>query len=221
MSDKKIESWQIDQKELTAYLHKNKVDSLKSAILQTYEFYRENEQVQFIGDKNNFYLDHIDTLKKINSSMSYIHIVRDGRDVACSYLQLMNKKYTSKYAPILPTNITEIASSWSQNNNKIRAGIPPEKIITIRLEDLVEKPENELKRVCKFLGYKYDIKMLDYYKNSDNYEPKEYDEWKSKNKKPIENDNFKFKRILSQADIAEFEKVAADTLAHFGYELLS
>jgi Sulfotransferase family len=64
------------------------------------------------GDKNNFYRHHLAELATLFPSAGFVHIVRDGRDVAASYRALSTLSAGSKYAPRLPTAIAEIAADW-------------------------------------------------------------------------------------------------------------
>lgn len=219
LQTKKIESWNINKKELLAFLNNNNVNDLKEAILYTYKYYGSLAGAEVIGDKNNFYLNHVNTLKVINPNMSYIHIIRDGRDVACSYLELMKKNYTSEYAPKLTTKISEIANEWKLNNQLISNNLKGLNSITVRLEDLIENPSKELAKICGLLELEYEEVMLKYYSQAENFEPVEYDQWKEKNKKPLSNDNYKYKRKLTAEQITEFNQIAKKVIHKYGYEL--
>lgn len=219
LQTKKIESWNINKKELLAFLNNNNVNDLKEAILYTYKYYGSLAGSEVIGDKNNFYLNHINTLKVINPNMSYIHIIRDGRDVACSYLELMKKNYTSEYAPKLTTKISEIANEWKLNNQLISNNLKSLNSITVRLEDLIENPSKELAKICGLLELEYEEGMLKYYSQAENFEPVEYDQWKGKNKRPLSNDNYKYKRKLTSEQVTEFNQIAKKVIHKYGYEL--
>lgn len=219
LATKKIESWQLDKEALLEYLYDQNILTLKEAILATYQYYGDVNGAELLGDKNNFYLHHISTLKELNPNLKYIHLIRDGRDVACSYLELMKKSYSSEYAPKLATKVSEIASEWSDNNQLISQALIEQQFILVRLEDLIEQPQMELEKICKFLGVDREKQMLDFYSKTENFEPSEYDEWKSKNKKPLINDNYKYRSILPVEDILEFNTVAKESILKFGYEL--
>lgn len=219
MKTKKIESWNINSNDFLYFLNKEGASSLVDGILLTYKYFGANTK-KIIGDKNNFFIHHINTLRAINPSLKYIHIIRDGRDVACSYIELMQKEYSSTYAPKFATDITEIAQEWVVNNEKIKRELDEQSYILIRLEDLVANPEFELQRICNFLGTSYESDMLNYHLRKENYEPQEYDEWKAKNKKAIENDSFKYRRLLKCSEVAAFENVASESLKSFGYKIV-
>ena len=84
----------------------------------------------------------------------YIHLVRDGRDVARSCIQMGwdGNVYTGCDRWI------EAEELWSS----FREAIPSERRLELRYEGLIEQPEAELRRICRFLGIEYDEGMLSY-----------------------------------------------------------
>lgn len=218
----KIENWNLDPENLLYYLESKKARCLTSAINLVYKYYSEkcNANIALIGDKNNYFIHHIPELRELSPNAKFIHIVRDGRDVACSYRNVMSKKINSKYAPKLPIGMKEIAEEWSENNRGIRTELRNSDHILVRLEDLTANPELELSGICEFLNVKYEGRMLDYYKMEENsFEPKEYDQWKLKNKQPIFNEVDAYKDSLLVVEIKEFEKYAKDELLEYKYRV--
>ena len=55
------------------------------------------------GDKNNFHVLHVAEIDSLFPDCLFVHIVRDVRDVACSYRELKTLKSTSPYKPSLPS----------------------------------------------------------------------------------------------------------------------
>ena len=85
----------------------------------------------------------------------FVHIVRDGRDVALSH-------ETYRYG--LAT-LVEVAEKWQQELRcSIRMGrlLGPERYYIVRYEDLVRSPESSLQALCRFLGIPYSDSMLNY-----------------------------------------------------------
>ncbi|PHR93447.1 MAG: hypothetical protein COA80_13555 [Leeuwenhoekiella sp.] len=144
-----------------------------------------------------------------------IFIVRDGRDVACSYLELEHKKINSMYSPNLTNDVTEIAKEWCKSV-EIMSRWTAAGALSIRYEDLVLDPNATLQNVCEFLNVAYSENMLDYYKNND--EPEEFKAWKGKTFEPIEASSVgRYKRELSLEQLADFEKISEDVLRKVGY----
>jgi hypothetical protein len=217
---RKFDTWSIDINELKTYLLQLKLNTYRDICIAIYQFKVNNKTnlEQLVGDKNNFYLDYIDQIKLISPESKFVCIVRDGRDVACSYLDLMNREITSTYAPKLNTGMSAIAKEWKENNLKLNSLSEDERVI-VRYEDLIQAPEQALTKVCQFLGKEYHPSMLEFYKQSNSDEPAEFLQWKEKTQEPVAKNNFnKFIKILTPQQIAEFELVAEDVLNAYGYE---
>lgn len=220
---KKIESWCLDYVALERFLGDHRVDNKIDAIKAVYRFYVDTckPSARLIGDKNNFYIHHIDVLSRVSPTAKFIHIVRDGRDVACSYRGLMAKRIVSDYAPRLAVDIAEIATEWRDNNAEIIAALAHRQSLRIRLEQLVSEPRRVLEQVCHFLDVGFDAAMLSYYQDSNEsfFEPREFDQWKAKNRQPLVNENYKYRTELSASEITEFNCIAGDMLLRLGYSL--
>ena len=79
-------------------------------------------------------------------------LVRDGRDVALSLRRM----------PFGPNNAWAAAQWWARG---IRAGARaqrehPGAVLTVRYEDLAQRPQEEVRRLCSFLGLGYADDML-------------------------------------------------------------
>lgn len=225
-SSKKMETWNLDFNLVKANIYKqNPKDylTLSQIIYQTYAFHRAKEPT-VIGDKNNYYINHLETLYQLVPSAKFLHIIRDGRDVACSYQELAKLDTNSPYKPDLPTNIEAIANEWLINNSNIlefSKKIMRENFLSIRYEDLVLAIREQAELMCSFLGISYDANMLQYYKdNKQNVEePISTLDWKKKTlEKPDTNNINKYKKILSIQEIENFNSVGGDMLRRFRYE---
>lgn len=219
----KIENWNLDFKRLLTSLTKEHINNITDAINMTYIFYANSIKGNrcLIGDKNNYFLHHINSLLQLSPNAKFIHIIRDGRDVACSYKGLMSRDIKSKYAPNLPVKIQDIAIEWKENNQKIITDLIGLPVYNVKLEDLIDHPEDELAGLCRFLGINYEQNMLDYHKKeySNLFEPKDFDQWKLKNRKTLINDSYKYKTILTINEIKIFEKYAGEKLKLWGYKV--
>lgn len=176
------------------------------------------------GDKNNFHLNHLNELSELYSNARFLHIVRDGRDIACSYREVMAAKSNSPYAPRLATGIEEIALEWSNNVLKIDAFMSQmqgEAAMTIRYEDLVKTPASIMTSICEWLGMAFEAEMLEFYSvnRTKKIEPELTLDWKKQTLQPI-NDKFvsRYTCLLSAAEIHEFQKIASAAFKRFCYE---
>lgn len=222
---KKFETWNLDEHEITNYLLKAKPSNYSELCESVYRFYGKKlkSEVQSWGDKNNYYIHHLRLLNKIFPNAKYIHLIRDGRDVASSYIDLTKISVEKKYKPSLPSNIKEIAEEWEENNNKISAflnEVPENRKICIKFEKFVINPSIVLKKLCLFLNINYDACALNYYKEENRLfgEPAELMEWKKKTlQKPSKDVIGRYKSCLSKREVELFEEKAKKSLIKYDY----
>lgn len=223
LSSKKIETWLLDRNDLFSYLVKKKPDNYGDLVLYVYLYWAKKRSCspKLIVDKNNYYIYHLNELNKIWTESKYIFIVRDGRDVACSYLALSKTNYKSKYKPKLKNKITDIAFEWSDNNSRILDFLQSKEktdYIIVRFEDLIDNPIETMNAILKIFDMEYNDRMIHYYNYND--EPNETIEWKLKTKQKLDPSSIgKYRDILSQEEINLYNNIAEPTLKLFNYNV--
>ena len=111
------------------------------------------------GDKTPQYLDRMPLISALLPEARFVHIIRDGRDVALSWQKTW-------FAP--SQDLAVLAQLWEQ---AIRFGqtdatrLPH--YMEIRFEALVEQPERELRRLCAFVELPFSDAMLRYHEGAD------------------------------------------------------
>ena len=222
---RKFETWELDKESLDLAIQ-NKLPSNYTALVSlVYQQYAEEIKPTFHrwGDKNNYYINHIPLIRTLFPQAKFIYIVRDGRDVACSYIELSKREISSKYKPVLPVSIEAIAKEWAQNNQAALSQfqiMPAEQWHRVRYEDLVRDTAAELKGICDFLGETYAPEMELYFQNQQGKEPKEFLSWKEKTKmKPQTSQIGRYKREWEADQIQVFNQIAGSLLTSFEYDL--
>jgi hypothetical protein len=222
---RKIEYWKLDKQGLMEFLQEKRPLSYSELVSRVYEWYGISQGRTFErwGDKNNFYIDHILTIKAMFPDTHFVHIVRDGRDVACSYKKLGETKIASNYAPRLPGRIEEIAEHWKANINialQSFTAIGWENVFEVRFEDLITDTEATLQSLCNKLGEEYDSSMLQYHVRNKAYElePKDFKPWKEKNlRPPIRAEVERYKTELPEHKVLAFQRIAERELTRYKY----
>lgn len=219
----KFETWGIDRPYLKSQIISKKPESYSSLNEIVYRSYCKEEFILW-GDKNKLWKEKLRVILKHYPKAKFIHIVRDGRDVACSYIELSEKNLTSKYAPNLPADIVKIAVKWKENINYIDQfliELNVDQSLTVRYEDFINHKEVIVKKICDFLSLEYPEAGLDHLKTSNHFaEPTEFLQWKEKIQLPLQKDNVeKFKNILSKNQIKNFEDVANYELIKYNYTI--
>tara|TARA_R110002049_G_scaffold227647_1_gene399782 strand:- start:425 stop:1291 length:867 start_codon:yes stop_codon:yes gene_type:complete len=221
-TSKKIETWDLDYSALSTLIKEEKPKSYKeltSLVILQYGL-QNNKHATALGDKNNYYVDHLGMLNQIYPEAKYLIIVRDCRDVVCSYLNVNALTTDSKYKPKFPETIKEMSLDWLNKNTEILnflKSINASNYVLIRYEDLLIRPKEELQKCTEVLGLEFETKMLDYYKN--NLEPSALLDWKKKTNEQIDiNNTKKYLEQLSNSEINEIMSVSGDLMNKFGYK---
>jgi protein-tyrosine sulfotransferase len=106
---------------------------------------------------------HLDFLLMLAPNAYYIHITRDGRDVAMS--QLAKKgSFFSDLKEYRRIGFANLLKRWAEWEERIRALLYRDgvKVVHIKYEDLIADPAHELQRITAFLGVPFEAAMLDY-----------------------------------------------------------
>ena len=221
LTSKKMESWNLNFNSLSNFIKEQEPKNYKDLSACVYYLYGQKKSTPItIVDKNNYYIDHLDWLKSLWPNARFLHLVRDGRDVSCSYREIESLNTDSIYKPKLPQKISEIAIEWTKNNQNIEAEMSQGNYMLVRYEDLILKTTETLKDVCDFLAVGFHQSMLNYYKmdKSNQVEPLETLDWKKKTKeKPDSNRIGYYKQNLSSREIVEFENIANKGLKKYEY----
>lgn len=224
-ASRKFDTWNIQKHELFESLAKSEPKSYMEAVASVYLCYGQTLCRTFKrwGDKNNYYLHHISELNEIFPKAQFIHIIRDGRDVACSYREVNRKFIDNIYAPKLPDNIVSITEEWRNNINEITrslSNLGNNMSTEVRFTDLVMMPEKTLQRLSSFLGVEYDSSMLNYHvvNKKRKLEPEKFIAWKEKTLLPPQHTTIgRYIKDLSSDEIETFESIAGDILQKYKF----
>ena len=163
------------------------------------------------GDKTPRYVEHIPLLARLWPEARFVHLVRDGRNVALSYADV----------PFGPKTVVRAADLWA---GRVRMGLVAgralggERYLEIRYEDLVDDAEGEAKDLCDFLGLDFDSGMLDYTERARGAvlpRAKKYNPHVAE--RPISKVR-SWEESMPPAHVEVFEAVAGDVLSELGYE---
>jgi hypothetical protein len=226
LATRKFEFWNLDEFELKESLDGQKPEDYAGLVAAVYKCYagKVKAGASVWGDKNNSYVREVDCLRVLFPNARFIHIVRDGRNVAVSYRRLRHRDMQSRYAPVLPFDVAEIAREWSGNVLRVEEALDRfadrSRALTTTLEDLTYRPRETLEDVCRLLELRFDQSMLEYHRLTfaEGGEPDEFLQWKERNVQPVEaTDRKEYVDALSVAEIRTFEEIAGPALKRFGY----
>jgi hypothetical protein len=153
LTNPKYRRWWMSEHEVRVAVCDRAPPSYSALVAAVFGVYARRQGKPRWGDKTPWYAMHIDLLDELFPEAVFVHIVRDGREVAASLAEVGDRD------PI------EAAQYWRKVVSRARdAGtrLGAARFCHIRLEDLIAEPEKTLRRVCAVVGETYTPGMLDY-----------------------------------------------------------
>lgn len=203
----------IDTDEFHDKLKKNRNIKLKDIIDIVYDHYLKMENKSIWGDKTPPYIKILPELISLYPEARFIHLIRDGHDVAMSFYKLQWK------GRWLANNVTEWNDSIDKYIEYKRTKII-DRILEIKYENLVVDTENTIKTICTFIGLSFEPKMLYWEKEIFNKIPKrEIGAHKKVFRRPKKADIYRWKKESSDVDIFIIESYLKKNLKAMGYDV--
>lgn len=157
-------------------------------------------------------LDHMEVVNSWFPDARFLHIIRDGRDVALSHQTM----------PYGSGNIAECARAWTERTTtSVKMGriLGADRYMTVRFEDLVLRTRYSLERICAFLKVPFDEAMLRYGDMVNEKIPENRRWlWPSISRPPQESKVDQWRRRMTASQRIVFERIAGGTLRSWGYE---
>lgn len=179
------------------------------------------------GDKTPGYLAHMALLQRVLPEVRFVHLIRDGRDVALSLRETW----------FAPGSIEKAADWWVWSI--IRARTEAKEVgfyLEVRYEDLILETESTLRRICAFVDLEWAPAMLRYHTSAENRLAELGDvaappggrvvpgadrrRILSRTSSPPQSDRVaRWRRELALAERERYEAVAGALLRELGYEV--
>jgi len=157
LSIERLSFWDVDLS--AAFVELTRIDTEKRSLaiiiytIFQYHLKQHKPGARIWGDKTPVNTIRLKWIHRLFSEAKYIHMLRDGRDVANSF-------YKAGLFPDLQT----AAFRWNlsvKTVEKFKRKITPNKILTVRYENLVQNPQEIVEKVCHFLSVEFIPEMLD------------------------------------------------------------
>jgi hypothetical protein len=103
-------------------------------------------QLRYWGDKHPHHSHCLPFIAELYPQARYVYLVRDPRDVACSIGRMASADHA------------EVLRSWRDMADQYEAfvqGLGPDRVLTLRYEDLVEDDQGTARRVFDWLALDY------------------------------------------------------------------
>ena len=207
-----LREWDVPLEEVRPRLREGM--PLGDAIAVVYETYAADRGKPRWGDKTPMYMAYLPLLERLFPTALYVHLIRDGRDAATSFLSMPRGIVTESWAH--PRTPAAFACQWRTEVEAAcalgrRVG---GRYLEVRYEDLVEAPAAAIEQVCRFAGLVFDPSMLAYADEVDVSAKPHQQRLREAPRPGVRN----WRSELSPDDVAAFEAVGGDLLAGLGYE---
>ena len=163
----------IHNKEVVHYIDYETLQTLtKSGIDRVLGGYARRKSKEVLVEKSPSNLWFFPALADLYPDAKFIQIIRDGRDVVCSHLEV-GRRHAKMGKSLDPVNGIMLVSAldgailWNTaiehgeslcgSGSRLHA---ERRCITVKYEDLVFRTEAELRRICTFLEVPFDPGML-------------------------------------------------------------
>ena len=211
LGDEHFQAWGMPEAELRTHLRDDAPADVAEAVRAMFHMRATAAGKPRYGDKSPPYVMRLALLAPAFPEGRFIHLVRDGRDVALAFMD----------ADFGPERAAHLALHWRLRVERGRqAGtvLGSGRYLEVHYEDLVATPEPVLRTICEFIDLDYDDSMLGYQTRVDEIVQFDPEPWNHRNlEKPPTVGLRDWRSQMSPRDVARFELLAGPTLRKFGY----
>ncbi len=201
----------IDPERLRASLHGVQSVGYGEAWRRVLALYAAAKGKHRYGHKNPGFVEHLGTVASWWPEARFVHIHRDGRDVA---LSMVEQGWG-------PNNVAGAARWWATRVAAGRRGgdaLGPDRYLEVRYEELVADPEAALRRICRFVALEYRPEMLGYQHEALESIPERFRHRHGHLTEAPRLGIRDWRRDMPARSVGVFEAVAGPELSTLGYE---
>lgn len=204
--------WGLSQEEVRDALRDVTPQDVIQAARAVFGVYAARQGKPRYGDKTPSYLPHLVLLAEAVPEARFVHLIRDGRDVALSWV---GRDWG-------PSSLAQAAVYWVANvESGRRAGrwLGPDRYVEVQYERLVIEPEPTVRRLCAFLDLPFDPAMLTYSRRAPELAASDPNPGDHQGlfRPPVAGVR-DWRRDMSSTDAAAFHVLAGDVLEQLGYD---
>ena len=163
---KRFDFWRIDLEKLKSDIlaceGENSYETICKVVHYNNNSIFDKQEIKIIGDKNPKYSSYTKNLIAVFPNAKFIHIIRDYR---AHFLSMRNAGFPKAIVSLSSYLWKDSAKNMDRLKNKY-----PNKIYSLRYEDLVNEPEFYIKQMAAFLEIEHVPEVIEYYKKRDEFE---------------------------------------------------
>jgi hypothetical protein len=198
--------------DLRGALDGDPIADVPDAVRRIFASYAARRGKHRYGDKMPGYVLRIDLLAGMFPEARFVHIIRDGRDVALSAMAI----------PGTRDGVVAHSQNWrTRVTEGQRAGerLGPDRYREVRYEALVAEPEAEVAGLCSYLDLEYDPAMLRFFERRRGVPDKlAVNPRHARLAEPLSAGTRSWRTHMEGRDLERFEAVAGGLLERLGYE---
>jgi hypothetical protein len=166
------------------------------------------------GDKTPVYVLTMPMLAALFPEARFVHVIRDGRNVALSLMEMEHG----------PRELAQAALYWKRHVRRGRragAQLGPSRYREVRYEDLLGRPDDAVAELCRFLNLDVDPSMLRYFERANELTDRFTDHQLRAHRHlalPPTVGLRDWRDQLSADDVVVVEALVGDLLGELGYE---
>jgi hypothetical protein len=196
------------------------------AVREFFNLYASKQRKVRWGDKTPGYVQRMRLIQRVLPEARFVHIIRDGRDVA---LSVVPRSWG-------PATVAAAAENWKRRIDRARRQAPHlAHYLEVHYEDLISDTEGVLRQVCEFIELEFDPVMLSYHERAEERLAEKardlsrpwgtvsaesrVESHKLASEPPRQDRIARWKTLMSESDRREYEAIAGEALASVGYEV--
>lgn len=214
LEDYHIRDWELGVTvgEFCVQLQEKSIQGVISLLL---DLYTRKEGKMRWGDKTPQHTLYLDEIKNVFPKAKFIHLIRDGRDVAVSSSRIF----------VGPPSIYGVAQEWRKYIflfEQFKGTLNPCSYIEIKYEEMVRNTQSELNRIFEFLEEEPIRIGTEVPNSSAKVFYLQADAHMLSLKRPISDKKIgSFKKVFNDRQIEIFESIAGNALQLYGYQMLT
>jgi Sulfotransferase family len=212
VSHPRFQLWGLADEQVETALAEDPPSTLAEAIRTVFGAYARAQGKDRYGDKTPGYVSHLLNLARLFPEARFAHIIRDGRDVALSYLDVS----------FGPETVEAAALHWRrmvERGRRAGARLGSHRYVEVRYEDLLSDPEGTVRFLCRFIGLDFHPSMFRYTERSAEVaKGSAFPEAHTRLGLPPTKGLRDWRTQMTVEDLIAFELLTGDLLAELGYE---
>jgi hypothetical protein len=153
----RFKEWNLPEAWVRSEVARRRIETYAALIDCVFGLFAEAQGKRRWGDRTPQHAFYVPRLVQLFPQAQFIHVIRDGREVASS---IYEHRWTG--------SVITAADHWRRTVAAGRrwARLGPTRYHEIRLEAVIDSPAETLRDVCAFLGEPYAPQMLEYHRDA-------------------------------------------------------